>query len=361
MPISGLLGASALQSPGLSVPPSLVGHPQNRHTERPETGIAGAAPLWRMQLSKETRVVALKKNTQKTKTHPGAPGTNIMEPVSKDICSWYEGGTLFDILDSTDPFERDPLAPFRMPVIDKYKDMGTIVMGKSEAGIVRKGDRLYVMPNKCAAEGPPSHAPGLPWCELPLRSIATTRESGRERDPVCQLRCFDRHSSARRHQRCGRSPFSWSAIAFQRWGRRDRRTDRTVSPAAAGQKQRSALLGCPVAASRLRRFELACGAAAPAARVPVTVTTIYRDDAEVAAARGGENLRLRLAGIDEDDISAGFIVCDRKTPGALIGVAWRPRLPVPGRRTHRATNCLIEQLGVARRLPFLVCVAGSAS
>ena len=37
-----------------------------------------------------------------------------------------------------------------MSVIDKYKDMGTIVMGKSEAGIVRKGDRLYVMPNKCA-------------------------------------------------------------------------------------------------------------------------------------------------------------------------------------------------------------------
>ena len=48
------------------------------------------------------------------------------------------------------PLERDPLAPFRMSVIDKYKDMGTIVMGKSEAGIVRKGDRLYVMPNKRA-------------------------------------------------------------------------------------------------------------------------------------------------------------------------------------------------------------------
>ncbi len=41
-----------------------------------------------------------------------------------------------------------------MSVIDKYKDMGTIVMGKSEAGIVRKGDRLYVMPNKCAQRAP---------------------------------------------------------------------------------------------------------------------------------------------------------------------------------------------------------------
>ena len=46
-------------------------------------------------------------------------------------------------------------------------------------------------------------------------------------------------------------------------------------------------------------------------RVPVTVTTVYRDDLEVQAAKGGENLRLRLAGIDDDDIAAGFVVCSR--------------------------------------------------
>lgn len=60
----------------------------------------------------------------------------------------YKGNTLFEVLDNTDPLPRDPLGPFRMSVIDKYKDMGTIAMGKSEAGIVRKGDRLYAMPNK---------------------------------------------------------------------------------------------------------------------------------------------------------------------------------------------------------------------
>lgn len=65
-----------------------------------------------------------------------------------DYCCRYKGGTLFDVLDNTDPLPRDPLGPFRMSVIDKYKDMGTIAMGKSEAGIVRKSDRLYVMPNK---------------------------------------------------------------------------------------------------------------------------------------------------------------------------------------------------------------------
>lgn len=77
-----------------------------------------------------------------------------------------QGGTLFGELDNIQPLERDPLAPFRMSVIDKYKDMGTIVMGKSEAGIVRKGDRLYVMPNKCARPGP------APWLRARLRPLS---------------------------------------------------------------------------------------------------------------------------------------------------------------------------------------------
>ena len=75
------------------------------------------------------------------------PDLSCMTPAA-DVVR-YKGGSLFEVLDNTDPLPRDPLGPFRMSVIDKYKDMGTIAMGKSEAGIVRKGDRLYVMPNKC--------------------------------------------------------------------------------------------------------------------------------------------------------------------------------------------------------------------
>ena len=69
---------------------------------------------------------------------------------------WYKdpktskpGPTLFELLDSTEVPPRDALAPFRMAVIDKFKDLGTVVMGKSEAGCVRKGDSLLVMPNRC--------------------------------------------------------------------------------------------------------------------------------------------------------------------------------------------------------------------
>ena len=48
--------------------------------------------------------------------------------------------------------------------------------------------------------------------------------------------------------------------------------------------------------------------------MPVTVTTIYRDDNEVQAAKGGENLRLRLGGVDEDEVSPGFVLCSRHLP-----------------------------------------------
>ena len=38
--------------------------------------------------------------------------------------------------------------PFIMPIVDKYKDMGTVVLGKVEAGEAKKGQTLLVLPNK---------------------------------------------------------------------------------------------------------------------------------------------------------------------------------------------------------------------
>ncbi|KAI8464657.1 MAG: elongation factor-like protein [Monoraphidium minutum] len=75
-------------------------------------------------------------------------GANVKNKASKEACPWYDGPTLFEALDSVEVAERPPTAPFRMPIVDKYKDMGTMVMGKSEAGLVCVGDMLQVMPNK---------------------------------------------------------------------------------------------------------------------------------------------------------------------------------------------------------------------
>jgi len=43
-------------------------------------------------------------------------------------------------------------APLMMPVSEKYKDMGTVVVGKIESGHLKKGDNLILMPNKTSVD-----------------------------------------------------------------------------------------------------------------------------------------------------------------------------------------------------------------
>ncbi|OEL20215.1 Eukaryotic peptide chain release factor GTP-binding subunit ERF3A [Dichanthelium oligosanthes] len=78
----------------------------------------------------------------------GLLGTNMKTRMDKSICSWWDGPCLFEVLDRIEVPLRDPKGPVRMPIIDKYKDMGTVVMGKIESGTIREGDSLLVMPNK---------------------------------------------------------------------------------------------------------------------------------------------------------------------------------------------------------------------
>lgn len=78
----------------------------------------------------------------------GLHGFNMKERVSKSMCPWWDGPCFFEALDKIELPARDPTAPFRMPLIDKFKDMGTVVMGKIESGTVKRGDSLMVMPNK---------------------------------------------------------------------------------------------------------------------------------------------------------------------------------------------------------------------
>ncbi|XP_010246356.1 PREDICTED: eukaryotic peptide chain release factor GTP-binding subunit ERF3A [Nelumbo nucifera] len=78
----------------------------------------------------------------------GLLGSNLKTRVEKSVCPWWNGPCLFEALDATELPPRDPKGPFRMPIIDKFKDMGTVVMGKIESGSICEGDSLLVMPNK---------------------------------------------------------------------------------------------------------------------------------------------------------------------------------------------------------------------
>ncbi|KZV21732.1 hypothetical protein F511_02890 [Dorcoceras hygrometricum] len=78
----------------------------------------------------------------------GLMGANMKTRVDRNVCQWWKGPCLFEALDGVEIPARDPKGPFRMPIIDKFKDMGTVVMGKVESGSIREGDSLMIMPNK---------------------------------------------------------------------------------------------------------------------------------------------------------------------------------------------------------------------
>ncbi|KAL3909095.1 MAG: hypothetical protein SGARI_002768 [Bacillariaceae sp.] len=89
----------------------------------------------------------------------GIVGSNVKDEVDPSICSWWkdlwtkdENNTnqpsLLKLLDSLEIKGRDPTAPLRIPVLDRYTDRGTIAMGKVESGIVRPGTKVTVMPTR---------------------------------------------------------------------------------------------------------------------------------------------------------------------------------------------------------------------
>ena len=58
------------------------------------------------------------------------------------------GPSLLEHLDNMQALDRKIDAPLMMPITEKYKDMGTIVVGKIESGKVKKGQTVLVMPNR---------------------------------------------------------------------------------------------------------------------------------------------------------------------------------------------------------------------
>ncbi|KAI9449881.1 eukaryotic polypeptide chain release factor 3 [Russula earlei] len=75
-------------------------------------------------------------------------GANLKDRVSKSICSWWDGPSLLEHLDKLPMVDRKIKSPVMIPISEKYKDMGTIAVGKLESGHIRKGDTLLLMPNR---------------------------------------------------------------------------------------------------------------------------------------------------------------------------------------------------------------------
>uniref|UniRef100_A0A3B3H3Q2 G1 to S phase transition 1 n=1 Tax=Oryzias latipes TaxID=8090 RepID=A0A3B3H3Q2_ORYLA len=80
----------------------------------------------------------------------GLTGANLKDPVPE--CLWYTGLPFIPHLDSLPNYNRSSDGPVRLPIVDKYKDMGTVILGKLESGSISKAQQLVMMPNRHTVE-----------------------------------------------------------------------------------------------------------------------------------------------------------------------------------------------------------------
>jgi len=80
-------------------------------------------------------------------------GDNITQK-SDNLCGWYHGPTLMEALDAIEAPVRPLDKPLRIPIQDVYKigGIGTVPVGRVEAGIIRPGIDIAFAPTDIIAE-----------------------------------------------------------------------------------------------------------------------------------------------------------------------------------------------------------------
>ncbi|TPR04591.1 Galactose oxidase, central domain family protein [Aspergillus niger] len=78
--------------------------------------------------------------------------TGIKDRVPTDLAPWYGGPSLLEFLSEMKVPERKINAPFMMPISAKYRDMGTMVEGRIESGVLKKNGSCIMMPNRTKVE-----------------------------------------------------------------------------------------------------------------------------------------------------------------------------------------------------------------
>ena len=82
----------------------------------------------------------------------GLGGANLKEGVPDNLAPWYEGPPLLTYLNNIRAPKRLLQKPMRMPVNGAYREMGVILVGKVEAGMVYRGQKYILYPNKQTIE-----------------------------------------------------------------------------------------------------------------------------------------------------------------------------------------------------------------
>lgn len=82
----------------------------------------------------------------------GLTGANLRQRLDPKECNWFSGKSFLEYIDELPSLTRSTDGPLRVPISERYKDMGTVVLGKVESGKLSKGDSLMLMPNKVPVE-----------------------------------------------------------------------------------------------------------------------------------------------------------------------------------------------------------------
>ncbi|PNS15089.1 Eukaryotic peptide chain release factor GTP-binding subunit [Sphaceloma murrayae] len=72
----------------------------------------------------------------------------IKDRVPKALAPWYDGPSLLEYLDNMQTLDRKLNAPLMMPVSAKYRDLGTMIEGKIDSGVLKKDMKYLLMPTK---------------------------------------------------------------------------------------------------------------------------------------------------------------------------------------------------------------------
>lgn len=79
----------------------------------------------------------------------GLNGINIF---NKSNDKWYNGNSLLTILDNLPQLKNNQTKPLRIPILDRFKDMGIIAMGKVEQGTLNCNQQYIIIPSNTLCE-----------------------------------------------------------------------------------------------------------------------------------------------------------------------------------------------------------------
>ncbi|KAJ1813838.1 translation termination factor GTPase eRF3, partial [Coemansia sp. RSA 2598] len=78
----------------------------------------------------------------------GFTGAGVKDRVKPELCPWYTGPSLLEQLDEQKAIDRKINGPLRIPISEKFSEMGTVISGKIDSGHIKVNQKVMIMPDK---------------------------------------------------------------------------------------------------------------------------------------------------------------------------------------------------------------------